>query len=672
MMEIWKEGGALSRIIEGYEHRPQQEEFASYVQDTIDGGGVLLAEAPTGVGKSLAYLVPSMMWAMPSGARVVVSSNTKNLQDQLYSEDIPKVAPLARHKVRAAVIKGRSNYACVRRWRMLEGGQMTLPISEPSVNMWDSVARWISSTETGDLSELKTGGDPNMMRLVNLMRVEDAACDPTRCNAEGDCFLRRLRKRAWNSQVLCVNHAILTGQLLGRWDVLPPFDVLIVDECHNLPRVAADQLGLRVDAAGIGGAALRLAGLAGGAGGRRRRGGGRVGAELALAAREAKECGERAFQGLRELTARGTERSAMRYTAEGEVGGTIVELGRPLLSACEAVASALGEALHCASAEPEGLEALEAELAFWTKTREDLERLLSPAGDDGVFWIDPSPALRWTPTEVAGYLGPAIDGACEATVLTSATMTVGGSFDYFKGLVGLTPDRSSYPRCARVSSSFDLERSVLFLVPGDAPDPRESHFVEYAASALRGILESTRKKTLVLFTSHSMLRGVRSALGGEVQGGAILAQGVDGERAEITRAFKDSPAGALLGASSFWEGVDFPGEEAEVLAIARLPFPVPSDPVVQARSESLEAEGIDPFLSYHLPEAVMKLKQGFGRLIRKRGDRGVVVVLDPRVVRASYSRFFLDSLPVAPAILDGVGPVAAAAAEWFQGVKESE
>lgn len=670
MRHIWKEGGALAGIIEGYEHRPQQEEFAAHVEGILDEGGLLLVEAPTGVGKSLAYLIPAIRWAVSAGARVVVSTNTKNLQDQLYSQDIPRIASLLGKKLDAAVLKGRSNYLCVRRWHLLRGGQIELPVSGMSRDGVISLEKWISGSGTGDLGEFAYGGSRELKRLADLVRIEEGMCDPGHCSVEDECFFRKLRRRAWNAQILCVNHAILMGQLLGCWDILPPFDVMIVDESHNIPRVAADRLGVRLGAATLRRATAGLLGVAGSVDGRRLGSGpGGSAADLVAAARRAGECGEILFDGLRSMLSSGRERTSIRYREGGEPSAAVRELGGPLLGACRSVTEGLRGSLSAADDSSETLEEMEAGLALWTHLCEDLEQLLNPVDGEGVFWIDTSPALRWMPFDVADRLGPAIDGACPSAVLTSATLTVGGGFEYYKSLVGLTPERSSYPRCVSVDTPFDLDGSVLFLVPGDAPDPRERAYPGFVARALRKLLECSERKALVLFTSHMMLRHVREILEDDMPGAGILAQGVDGERMEITKSFKKSRSGALLGTASFWEGVDFPGEEAEILLIARLPFPVPSEPVVEARSESLQAMGIDPFWNYHLPEAVMKLRQGFGRLIRTRLDRGVVVILDPRIVRASYSGAFLNSLPVKPKVLEDVNAVAAAAADWFQGVK---
>jgi ATP-dependent DNA helicase DinG len=682
---IWRDGGALSRIVRGYEYRPQQEEFASYVEETLSAGGLLVAEAPTGVGKSLAYLVPAIDWTLAGGARLVVSTNTKNLQDQLYSQDIPKVAALLKKKLDAAVIKGRSNYVCLRRWGLLGAGQLKLGAGGVPERGLASLGAWIDSTDTGDLAEYAQGGDAALARLAEAVRVEEGLCDPARCSVGDGCFLKRLRKRASNSQVLCVNHAILIGELLGCWEILPPFDVLVIDESHNIHKVASDRLGVRFGAGAINRSIGRLVGLAGALGSGPPDGKRPVAhaAKLAEAARHAGENVEGLTGGLRAIFSSSKDARSLRYREGDERGRTVAELGGPLLDSCREVAGRLGEVVASGATAAEALEQMEAELALWGEMRRDLEHLLAPEDGHGVYWIDSTPALRWAPTDVSRQLGPAVDGACEATVLTSATLAVKKDrgdtekdleqtekdFEYFTSTVGLTLENSSYPRCVRLDSPFDLERSVLCLVPRDAPDPREGSYIDFVARAVELLVERTNKKALVLFTSHSMLRSVRAKLDGRLAG-ELFAQGVDGERTQITNAFKRSRSGALLGTASFWEGVDFPGEEAEVLIIARLPFPVPSDPVVEGRSEALAEQGLDPFYNYQLPEAVMRLRQGFGRLIRTGADKGVAVILDPRVVRATYSRAFTRSLPVGPTIKRDIEAVAKAAAGWFSGGEE--
>jgi len=672
MRDIWSEGGLLARVIDGYELRPQQVEFSSLVRETVEGGGLLLVEAPTGVGKSLAYLIPAVLWALEEGTRVVVSTNTKNLQDQLYTNDLPIAASVAGRRLRTAVLKGRTNYACLRKWGLLERGQIEIPMEGTPSDGVGLLRRWLEATKTGDLSELDVGEDAGAARLVEHLRVEEGACDPARCSVGDECFLRRLKKRAWEAQVLCVNHALLLGDLLGRWDVLPPFDALIADECHNLPKVATDQLGLRLSAGAFNKGLTRLMGVVGPiAGGRARKGKRRTSGGLGERARELGKSSDALFKGLRELMRAGRRGPAIRYRPGGEFSDRIRELGAPVMTSCCRLVDSLRAVLAgSAASEPQMLEELEGEVALWTHTSRELEHLISPIEDNGVYWIDGAASLRWNPIDAADRLGPALDGACGATVLTSATLTVGGDFGHITSLLGLTGDRSCYPRCIALESPFDMENAVLCIVPQEVPDPRDPSFPEHVASAVRSLVEKTGRKTLVLFTSHAMLRTVRAALEDPPLEAELLAQGVDGERAEITRRFKAAGRGVLLGTASFWEGVDFPGDEAEVLIIAKLPFPVPTEPIVEARSEALYAQGVDPFMSYQLPEAVIKLRQGFGRLIRNQEDRGVVVVLDRRVTTARYARAFIDSLPVGVGLVPDLGSAAAEAAAWFQGVKD--
>jgi ATP-dependent DNA helicase DinG len=670
MQDIWKEGGPLSRVIEGYELRPQQVQLASLVQETVERGGLLIAEAPTGVGKSLAYLIPSVLWALDQGSRVLVSTNTRNLQDQLYSKDVPIAAAITGRKLRAVVLKGRSNYACVRKWEVFQRGQIELPIEGAVSDGIEDFRAWISATRTGDLGELDVAGDPGLARVIELIRVEEGSCDLSRCTAGEDCFLRKLKRRAWDSHVVCVNHALLLGNLLGRWDILPPSDILVADECHNLPKVATDQLGLRLNGPLIGRSVARLTGRTGLlTGGRGSKGHRRSASGLAAAGREVKRRSEMLFEAVGRTLRSGTEGVALRYRPGGEAGEQIHQLGEALKTGCMELLGALREAVAgSVNGDPQITEELEGEMALWTQMTRDLEYLINPAEGDGVYWIDRVPSLRWNPIDVGDRLGPALENAGRSVVLTSATVTVGGDFGYIASLIGLTRERSFYPRCVRLDSPFDMRSSLLCLVPQDAPDPREREFPAFVAEAIRRLTAAVGKKTLVLFTSHAMLRATRAALESPSLPAEVLAQGVDGGRAEITKRFKVSDSALLLGVASFWEGVDFPGEEAEVLVIAKLPFPAPTEPVVEARSEALYAEGVDPFTSYQLPEAVIKLRQGFGRLIRKQGDRGVVVVLDRRIKSASYSHAFLDSLPVEVDAADDLELTCARAAAWFQGV----
>jgi Rad3-related DNA helicase len=738
--------GLLAAVWPAFEHRSGQLEMARGVSDVLAAGGVLAVEAPTGIGKSLAYLLPGILHQRAQGLPVAVATHTINLQDQLLDKDVPLVAAalaqagaLGGEPLRVAVIKGRTNYLCRRRYEEARRGLVQL---RPGT--LERLIGWVNDTETGDLTEAETeigalGPDRE------LLAADPASCAWGRCHRGNDCFLRRLRDRAATSHLVILNHALLIHHLLRDSAFLPDADALILDEAHHLERTLTEAGGREVSYARLQGLSLRalgrepeLRGLATEDEGEEESAAEEpsafaAGSQAALAmegavpgapvlgalgrtaerlravpsdvdrlalmqhlgkARNAIRRGAAAtsaalraiaerLQSARELLARTETGSSAgtvltrRYNAEESADLLEPEAARAESAAAEAarllreLAQAIEKAARPPAVDPaEALADLAGIGADWTVLAEDWRALRSPADHDVSWAALASPAsasLHSLPLEVADTFAGRILDRYRSTILTSATLTVGGSFDHLAARLGLDRRDRRRTHFLALDSPFEHERqSVLLADPSFVP-PTAPGYAEAVTRILAGLLRRVPRRTLVLFTSHYLLRTVHAALAplASALGRPLLAQGVHGSRQGIAARHRRDRGSMLLGTASFWEGVDFPGEELEVLVITRLPFPVPGEPLIAARGERLLALGEEPFTNLFLPEAVLRFRQGFGRLIRSLDDRGAVLCLDPRLLTARYGEVFVSSLPVAPALVPGSEFVSAIEG-WFE------
>jgi predicted DnaQ family exonuclease/DinG family helicase len=657
-------GGVLAQRWPGFEDRPAQRAMLHRVAEALNWGDQLLAEAGTGTGKSLAYLLPAAAWAVANQRSVVVSTHTTTLQEQLVRKDIPLVAALLPAGLVATVLKGRSHYLCRTR---LAGALNRDDLDLDVVRGLVKVLAWATRTSSGDRAELTLeGAEERAWRLVN---AEAEACTPERCGyaRQGQDWLQRARARAEASHVVVVNHALLLSDVRVENRLLPPYRQLIVDEAHHLEAVATDQLGFAAPQARL---RELMASLDGGAKGLV----GRVEAAANLS-----DLPEAAVAQVRGLAAalRDDLRSltptiavlwdclatcvADNAAGAGEVRLTAAVRAQPAWQATElawdavlvhleAVRKGLARLTQQVAA-GEGLMAdtgvLGADLA--TALREALElevglqRVISQPDAGDVTWLDTAGSdrvtLRLAPLHVGAALAHGLWDGKDTVILTSATLQAGATFDLLK-------DRLALPEASElvVESPFDYAGSTLVYLPTDMPEPNQPGYQVALSEVVAAVAQAARGRTLVLFTSYGSLNAtyhqVRGPLGRA--GIAVLAQGLDGERHQLMTRFRapDQPT-VLLGTRSFWEGIDVPGEALSCLVITRLPFDVPTDPVFAARSETFE----NPFFSYAVPQAVLRFRQGFGRLIRTATDRGVVVVLDRRIQTKGYGQQFLQALP---------------------------
>lgn len=676
--------GVLASRWPHWEPRPQQAALAVAIARTIEQGGALLAEAPTGVGKSLAYLAPAVLHALDGEARVVIATCTRSLQDQLFERDLPALlGTLGAPRLRCARLKGKQNYVCPRALEMEQG------VAADEIEMLDALRRWAASDPEGDLDRFATGDPEGLRRMRARVGADPAACSLVTCRRGRECFWVRARREASEAQVLVVNHALLalSGENQG---LLPEFDVLIVDEAHRLEGVLLAQLERSVSRHRFEELFRLLVGSRSPAARRpttmaRGRAGGllaRIGAYLVpllarrttheepsssiarLEARveEAREDLSRLFHAIEPLKDdQGLYAVRRRYRSSAELFGYNLEPLERMLQECSEFARGLqrlGEVAAESGTGPVAAElASECEQvsARFSGLGFDLERLADASDRDWVYWRTRSGnavELHGAPVSAGDHARRLVLGRARASILTSATLSSGGDMTFLAGRLGMGESWGLPYEVVSVPSPFPLERQMRVFSCDMRGDEAETVSEVVAALAALG-----PRNQLVLFTSHERLKRARAILLDRLPADrALLAQEWDGPAGLLSERFRAQRGAILLGVQSLWEGVDFPGEALEILVVAKLPFSVPDDPQVESRAERLRDQGLDPFRDDALPEAVLRFRQGVGRLIRRADDRGVLVVCDPRLRTASYRRAFLAALPVAPrAVRDGAG-----------------
>ena len=689
IIETLGEDGPIARLMGQYEDRQSQRDMAAYIADGYNDGGTRLLEAGTGVGKSFAYLVPARAWARANGQRTVVSTNTINLQEQLVGKDLPllrKALATDEHTPTFALLKGWRNYLCLSRMHQAVAAQRTLLEQDKLEELYD-IAEWAGRTPDGTLSDLPVQPTPEVWDEVS---AEPDLCTRMKCPEFDRCFLFRARRRAAEADVVVVNHHLLAADLAVRkeqdnWNeaaVLPPYRRLILDEGHHLEDVAASHLGVQVSSRSV----RRLMG-------RFERNGRGLAPTLAheLAAR-ADLMSRASLDLLRERllpavadARRSTEHLFLRLHAllDGVTGSQIrlddafathdvwqaglgAELDAALMAfrALKELIETIADRLSQAE-ESERRGQLLQELRGVTRRLEGvsdaLNRTLRPAagGPPTVRWMERAGrrsqdvALAAVPLDMAPILRDLIFDRLDTTIVTSATLAAGGDFGFLESRIGLSGEGSPVTVREIFPSPFDYPSQCLFGIPTDIPEPRDDEPGHSAAVAqvVTDLAYASDGGMFVLFTSHVALQraasSLRPALGTRWP---LLVQG-EAPRDVLLRRFRELGNAILLGTDSFWEGVDVPGRALRTLVLNKLPFKVPSEPLTAARLERLAEQGEDGFMGYLLPHAALKLKQGFGRLIRSRQDAGVVILLDSRVVTKRYGPMVLSGLPRAERIV---------------------
>jgi len=633
--------GPLARKLVGYEDRSQQRELAEAIERTFADGGALVAEAGTGVGKSMAYAVPSIASAA-AGERVIISTHTLPLQDQLVRKDLPALQAALGTEVAVAVLKGRSNYLCPRRWQILRGSVTT----REEARLVCKTLVWRTATESGDRAEL------NLMRgegeLWSRISANDESCDQRRCKRTPgvNCYLQRAREAAAVAGIVVVNHALLLQDARMGGALLPQAEHVVIDEAHRLEEVATDAFGLdlfeprlRRDLQRVAHAVAVTSALRDPA---RAEPAERIRADIERALERTTEV----FSALGALLVpiSGPAEERMRITAglrASDERWLPVELAGERLADAIAGIAFSAERIRNLGGDEDELAELEAAMGELAAARAAITRGLHDPRLSDIVWLerdnDGALALHVAQTHLGGVIRRTLVDTHRAVVFTSATLAVAGSFDFALDRFGI----ADLAETLAVGSPFDHQRQALLALPVDIVLPGEDRFIAEAARLIEDVARALDGRTLVLFTSHATLRDAAARLEAlESDGLAVLAQGVDGSRRALLERFAQGRA-VLLGTQSFWEGVDLPGDVLRCVVIVRLPFSVPDDPLIQGRSERYD----DPFVEFQLPQAALRLRQGFGRLIRTKTDYGAVVLLDRRVVTKDYGEVLLGSLP---------------------------
>jgi ATP-dependent DNA helicase DinG len=641
--EVFGAEGPLARAIPGYAYRSEQAVMAAAVGRALRQSEPLIVEAGTGIGKTFAYLVPALL----SGLHIIISTGTRTLQDQLFHRDVPLLARALGMPVKMALLKGRANYLCRHRLELATVQKSLFPGERGAARLLARVSRWAAVTKSGDLSELTDL--PEQSPAWPLMTSTRENCLGQECPQFSRCHVMEARRAAQAAQVVVVNHHLLLADLAlkdeGFGDLLPGAQAVILDEAHQVPETAAQFFGqtwsvrqvqflLRDAAAEMNGAGVR-----------------------APAAVSALGAVESLLEELRASLPGGAGRYEWASLTEG------------FFDALPALEAALG----AVAAELEGLGAGPGTANCGRRAAalaRGLESLTEMPEEAGIRWVDANPngmSLQFTPFEVAERLRGYVHARPCSWVFTSATLAIGEDFEHFSSRIGLPEART-----LKIDSPFDYRRQARIYLPRGMPEPQHPAFAKKFIDACAPLLEASGGRAFLLYTSYRALAEGVAALEARFPepNFPILVQG-QAPREALLHRFRELGNAVLLATGSFWEGVDVKGEALSIVAIDKLPFASPDDPLLKARLEGIRRRGGNPFLEYQLPQAVLALKQGVGRLIRDVDDFGVIVIGDPRVVTKPYGAVFLDSLPPSPRINDGAAG-AGFLAERFERLRAAE
>ncbi len=686
------EDGLLARKLPGYEHRPEQIDMLRAVARAFNHGEHLMVEAGTGTGKSMAYLIPAIYWATTNNQRVVISTNTINLQDQLLHKDIPLLREALGVDFRAGVLKGRGNYLCPRR---LASMRRRLPATVDELRVFAKVLIWLLESSSGDRSEINLRGAAEIGAWMHLS-AEDEGCTTERCHTQmhGSCPFYKARRTAESAHILIVNHALLLADVAIGSRVLPDYHYLILDEAHHLEEATTNGLSYRLDQVTL---RRQLAEL----GGRRS---GILGdllsstrnaipptyleqlTEYVATVEETTQAMDYHINRLFAALLSFLEESHLLHQSEyvnhvritealrSQPGFALVQASWKLLSQFTAGISSAMSRLSLALGRLEDYDipdyediiaSINASARHMEELHHQLEAFVNNPDGNTVYWVEVGQnksrmSLHAAPLHVGPLIEKHIWRTKQAAVLTSATLQTAGSFDYIKDRL-----QAYEVQTLDVGSPFDYQASTLLYLPTDMPEPSERfHYQRAVEETLIQLATATEGRMLVLLTSYAQLRQTAQAIAPRLALGdiAVFDQSDGTSRQALLEGFIETRRAVLLGTRSFWEGVDIPGQDLSVLVISRLPFAVPTDPIFAARAETFE----NAFAQYAVPDAILRFRQGFGRLIRTRTDRGVIVILDRRIMSKNYGQHFLDSLPTCTIYRKPLANLPAEARAWLE------
>ena len=631
--KVFGPGGLISQHHENYEHRPGQVKMAEAIAKAFEEKRHLIVEAGTGTGKTLAYLIPAIAASLGRKKRIVISTGTKNLQEQLMEKDIPFLQKILPKKFSAAYMKGRSNYACFYRIKKAEHQPILDGLDE--LDHFAEVSRWVYESQTGDRRELT--GLPENLPFWSRVNARSETCIGQKCPDFEPCFITRMRVRAEDADIIIVNHHLFFADLNVRGNqfgkVIPDYSAVIFDEAHLIEDIAADYFGLQVSSFQLDELVRDTDSLP---------------ITDAIVTRDLTKLSAKIF-GLSEQfwTRLSQARFDGRYpllpdlfshrTTSGDNRNT--QLGEAF-EELEGALSSLETAVDGFSEEIPEADSLARRIR---QARQDLDFIVTQSEKNYVYWLERRGKgifLRASPVDVSELLREKLFEKVETCVLTSATLSSSGSFNFVRERLGLDSKKTSG---MVAPSSFDFEKQAVLYLPKAMPDPRSPEFTQLAAGEVIKILKATQGRAFVLATSNQSMNALYELVSMQI-GYPCFVQG-SMSKAGLLERFRETPNAVLFATASFWQGVDVQGEQLSCVIIDKLPFAVPTDPVVAARSRFIEDNGGKPFFEYSVPQAVITLKQGIGRLIRSRTDRGVIAILDPRLRTKSYGRDFLQSLP---------------------------
>lgn len=636
ILDVFGEDGLIAKHHENYEFRDGQIKMAQAVSRAFEDKKHLIVEAGTGTGKTLAYLVPAIAAAIGRKKRIVISTGTKNLQEQLMRKDIPFLQKTLPKKFVAEYMKGRSNYAC--HYRIAKAENQPLLDGMQDVKYFDEIARWSRESKIGDRSELTDL--PENLGFWNRINAKSDTCLGQKCPDFEPCFITRMRTRAENADIIVVNHHLFFADLSVRGNqygkVIPDYAAVIFDEAHLIEDIAADYFGsqvsnFQIDELVRDSEALPIADAV---------------VSMRLTKVSAKIFGLSEQFWIRFTQARAAEgRFPLLPDLFGFRGGDGETHATPLGEAYVALNSALGQLETEVDTFSEQMTEAESLVRRIRQARFDLGFIVKQADSNFVYWLEKRGRgvfLQASPIDVSMLLKEKLFDKVETCVLTSATLSSNGSFNFIRDRLGLDNGKTE---TMLAPSAFDYEKQAVIYIPRTMPDPRASEFSQMAAGEIVKLLQITRGRAFILATSNYSMRALYELVSSRVNYPCFI-QGSMSKEGLLER-FRETPNAVLFATSSFWQGVDVRGDQLSCVIIDKLPFAVPSDPVVAARTKFIDDNGGKSFFDYSVPQAIISLKQGIGRLIRSKTDKGVIAILDSRLRTKSYGRDFLNSLPKA-------------------------